>query len=86
MKKTTIKGFSLSKLVKAKQIYDKEIQNIYKQLEPFVKFEFFIMYQQGDGFAIVHKENSHNAMVTDCVKVIERDGFLDYENYWPCCI
>ena len=85
-KGAVMRGFSLSKLVKAKQVYDKEIQNVYKQLEPFVRFDFFVMYQQGDGFVIVHKEHNHNARVSCCKLIIERDGFLDYENYLPECI
>jgi len=87
LRKTAVmRGFSLKKLVKAKQAYDKEIENVYRQLEPFVKFDFFVMHQQGDGFVIVDKENNHNARVSCCKIVIERDGFLDYDNYLPECI
>jgi hypothetical protein len=86
LKTAVMRGFSLSKLVKAKQAYDKEIQNIYTQLKPYVRFDFFVMFQHGDGFVIVHKENNHNARVSCCKRVIERDGFLDYENYLPECI
>lgn len=81
-----MRGFSLKKLVRAKELYDQEIDNVYKQLEPFVRFEFFVMNQQGDGFVIVDKNENHNARVSCCVAIIERDGFLDYDNYLPECI
>ena len=87
LRKTAVmRGFSLKKLVKAKQTYEKEIDNVYEKLKPFVEFDFFVMNQQGDGFVIVDKENSHNARLSRCILVIERDGVLNYDNYLPECI
>lgn len=87
LRKTAVmRGFSLNKLVSAKKKYDEEIESVYKELKPYVKFDFFVMHQQGDGFVIVDNDNSHNARLSKCIMAIERDGFLDYDNYLPECI
>jgi len=75
------RSFSLKNLIKSKNKYDSEIDNIYKKLEFFVEFDFFIMYQPSDGFVIVHQENWHNAPLLKCIGIIERYGSLSYDNY-----
>jgi hypothetical protein len=80
------RSFSLKNLIKSKNKYDSEIDNIYKKLEFFVEFDFFIMYQPSDGFVIVHQENCHNAPLLKCIGIIERYGRLSYDNYLDECI
>jgi len=80
------RSISLKKLIKAKQKYDLEIDTLYKKIQPYVEFDFFIMYQPSDGFVIVHNENSHNAQLSRCVEIIEDKGKLSYDEYLEECI
>ena len=80
------RSFSLKKLIEAKQKYELEIDVLYKKIEKYVEFEFFIMYQPSDGFVIVHKDNSLNARLSKCVEIIELKAKLSYEDYLKKCI
>jgi hypothetical protein len=78
--------FSLRKLIKAKQKYELEIDTLYKKIERYVEFKFFIMYQPSDGFVIVHYDNQHNAPLSRCIAIIEDKAKLSYKDYLRECI
>lgn len=76
-----MKNISLNSVRKAHEKYLSEINKIQTQLKDFVEFEFFIVAQEGDGFVIVHIEETHNAPLEMCISIIKEKGTLTYSDY-----
>lgn len=73
-------------LIKFHQNYESQCEVLNKLLKDKIEFDFFVMYQHSDGFVIVHQEENHNALLKNCLKIIEREGFLTFEDYRLECI
>ena len=74
------------KLIKFHQNYELQCEVLNKILKDKIEFDFFVMYQYSDGFVIVHTQDSHNALLRDCLTIIEKKGFLTFDDYILECI
>ena len=75
-----------SKLNKAYIAFNNEIVKIEKILNPYLKFSFFITYQEGHGTCVVHSETATNARLEDCLFYIEKNGQLTEDEYFKLTI
>ena len=73
-------------LVLAKYKYDAAIAKIENTLRNKVKFEFAVLFQQSDGFVILHTEETRNAPLSACLDIIKGKGELTYKDYIKECI
>jgi len=74
-----MRSFSISKLMAAKSKYDKEIAALEDRLSPFIEFDFFIIWQQGDGFVIV--SDDVNSSLEKCIEIIQKEEKLTFNDF-----
>jgi len=75
------KQIKLDALLEAQKNLEKEIALLQATIKPYVKFPFFIDHQASDGFVIVHEDTDENGMLSPCIKHINENGKLTYEDY-----
>ena len=56
------------------------------KLKEYIKFEFYIEYQMGDGLVIGDDEEQNNAPLSCCIDHINKHGKLTYKAYRGMCI
>jgi hypothetical protein len=71
----------ISALNNARKQYNKSLSYAQKRIQKKVEFDFYIMYQESDGFVIVDKEESHNAHLSTCLYIIEQKGRLSLDDF-----
>lgn len=72
---------NLKKIITAKKNLDKVIYDVELSLADKIKFEFTIFDQSSDGIMLLDRQTSNNAMLKDCLQVIEKKGILTIKDY-----
>jgi len=71
----------LKKIITAKKKFDKVVLDVELSLIDKVEFEFTIFDQSSDGIMLLDRQTSNNAMLKDCIQVIEEKGVLSMKDY-----
>lgn len=77
---------AVAKANKAKGIYSTAMRTLYSELEPFVRFEFFLNDFPDDGIMIMSEGESNFAVgmpITRAITAIIKDGELNEDNFEP---
>lgn len=71
----------IEKLNKAQIKYELLKSDIEKYLSDKILFDFFLEWQPSDGWTIVATEHANVAPLKSCLQVIEKEKYLNYDQF-----
>lgn len=75
----------MNKLWNAQRKYDAEVRDVEKFIADKVEFDFYILYQESDGWVMLALD-ARNAPMDTVLDVIKQKGVLTKEDYLNCTI